>query len=450
MNPKHRLGRRAALSLAALLSFQAHAETLTEVYALARDSDPKFQAARYEFEAVGFAKDEARAALLPTFGVNASYTSTAQNILSAENAVFSRGNATFPTKAFGLTLTQPLFRDAAWQRFRQSEALVQQAAYTFAAAQQELMLRTAAAYLGVLAARDALSFSQRENQSIAKQFDLAKAKYDSGQATIVNLHDVSARLKVNESEVLAAKAELEERKQAVREIVGAAIDKFEVLPSVTRLPLPQPADPEAWVQQSQAQNLLVRAREQAVLVAEKEVARQKSGWYPTLDLQAALARRDTGGSLFGGGSNVQTRDLMLSLNWPLYEGGGVTAATQGAVRRLLGVKEDLVRDQRQVERDARAAYRNLITGQARIEALDTSVQSFESALNLKQEAFKAGLINVLPALDAERDLYAAKRDAAQTRYEFLLNTLKLKQAIGVLAEEDLQAISRLMQAGPNN
>jgi outer membrane protein len=445
MNSKHRLGMTAALALVAILSTPVHAATLAEVFALARQHDPRFQAARYEFESASFAKDEARAALLPTFAVNASRTSTSQNIISAENAVFSRGSSTFPTTAYGVSLSQPLFRGEAWQRFRQAEAEVQQAAYTFAAAEQELMLRTASAYLGVLAARDALDFARRENQSIAKQLDLAKAKFDSGQATVVNLHDVTARFKVNESEVLAAQAELEERKHAVREIVGSTVDAFEVLGDEVKLPLPQPTDPQAWVQQSQAQNLLVRAREQAVAVAEREVMRQRAGWYPTVDLQATIDRRNTGGSLFGGGSNVQTRNIVLGVNWPLYEGGRVTAATQGAVRRLSSSREDLVRDRRQVERDTLAAHRNLLTGQARIAALDLSVKSFESALYLKQEAFKAGLINVLPALDAERDLYAARRDAAQTRYEFLLNTLKLKQAIGVLSEDDLQAISRLMQ-----
>jgi hypothetical protein len=43
----------------------------------------------------------------------------------------------------------------------------------------------------------------------------------------------------------------------------------------------------------------------------------------------------------------------------------------------------------------------------------------------------------LPVLDAQRDLYLAKRDYAQSRYDYLINRLRLKQAAGTLAETDL-------------
>lgn len=438
-------GHGLSLLVLAALAGGAQAETLAEVYILARDHDPKFRAARYEFEAVEFSKPEARAALLPTFALNASRMNTSQNIISSENAVFAKGSANYPTNSYGLTLTQPLFRLAAWRRYFQTDAMVQQAAYSFAAAQQDLMLRTSAAYLNVLAARDSLDFTTRERDAIAKQLDLARLKYKSGQLTVVNLHDVTARHELKESEVLAAQAELEERMQAVREITGQSVKAYVGLPPARELPLPQPANIEAWVDQSRQQNLLVKAREQSVSVAEQEIKRQKAGWFPQLDLRYDMLRRDTGGSLFGGGSNVETRDLSIVLNWPLFEGGATMATTNAAERRYMQAREDLERDQRQVERDTRAAYRNLLTGQARIRALDLSVKSFESARNLKAEAFKAGLVTVLPVLDAERDLYAAKRDASQTRNDFLLNTLKLKQAIGVLGEEDLMTVSKLMQ-----
>ena len=48
-------------------------------------------------------------------------------------------------------------------------------------------------------------------------------------------------------------------------------------------------------------------------------------------------------------------------------------------------------------------------------------------------------------LDAQRDLYLAKRDYAQARYDYLLSTLKLKQAAGTLSEPDLVEISAALQ-----
>ena len=57
----------------------------------------------------------------------------------------------------------------------------------------------------------------------------------------------------------------------------------------------------------------------------------------------------------------------------------------------------------------------------------------------------SGLLTLLPVLDAQRDLYLAKRDYAQTRYEYLVNRLRLKQAAGTLAETDLVSVGAALQ-----
>jgi outer membrane protein len=48
-------------------------------------------------------------------------------------------------------------------------------------------------------------------------------------------------------------------------------------------------------------------------------------------------------------------------------------------------------------------------------------------------------------LDAARDLYLYRRDYAQSRYDYIINNLKLKQAIGTLSETDLEAVNEWLQ-----
>jgi outer membrane protein len=64
----------------------------------------------------------------------------------------------------------------------------------------------------------------------------------------------------------------------------------------------------------------------------------------------------------------------------------------------------------------------------------------QSALQAKEEGFKSGLFTLSPVLDAQRDLFLAKRDYAQARYDYLLYRLRLKQAVGTLSDADLTAI----------
>ena len=100
-------------------------------------------------------------------------------------------------------------------------------------------------------------------------------------------------------------------------------------------------------------------------------------------------------------------------------------------------------ERRVAERQARAAFQGVVSSIAQVQALRQGVVSQTSALDLKQEGYKAGVATVLAVLDSQRDLYMAKRDYAKARYDYLLYRLRLKQAAGSLSEEDLEGVGRL-------
>jgi outer membrane protein len=199
------------------------------------------------------------------------------------------------------------------------------------------------------------------------------------------------------------------------------------------------------VQTALKQNLLLEARRQAVEVARQEIQRQRAGHYPVLDLVATQNKKDTGGSLFGGGSTVATTDFTFRLSIPLYSGGLTSALSDEAVKRYYSALEDQERDARQVERQTRAAYQGVTGGIVRTRALEQGITSAESARQLKSEGYRSGLQTILQVLDSERDLYAAKRDAAKSRYDLLLNRLRLMQGAGTLSENDLLAVNRMLE-----
>lgn len=448
MRKGRKIGNIAGGIGAVLLVFACapvYAEDLTEVFVLSRQSDPKYRAARYEFEAASYAEPQARAALLPLVTAEYARTRTDQNILSSNNAVFASGRAVYSTENQAMTLTQPIFKLSAWRGYQQAKIKVKQAAATFSAAEQDLMLRVATAYLNVLAARDALGFAGAEREAIKRQLDLVQQRFSSGLVAIANLHDAKARYAVKDADVVAAQNDLDDKLQALREVAGKVFTRLKPLREVIPLDRPEPNNMEHWVESALSQNLLLEARRQAVEIAQQEIGRQQAGHYPVVDLVATQNRKDTGGSLFGGGSNVETGDVMVRLSIPLYSGGLVSALSGEAARRYEGAREDLERDARATERQTRAAFQGVTGGIARVQALAQGVTSAESARELKVEGYKSGLETILQVLDAERDLYAAKRDSARARYDFLLNRLRLKQAVGTLSEADLDAINRMMQ-----
>jgi outer membrane protein len=108
-------------------------------------------------------------------------------------------------------------------------------------------------------------------------------------------------------------------------------------------------------------------------------------------------------------------------------------------------RQELIKQNRQVERQTRSAFLGVQTALSKVEALRQSVESNRLALEAKQQGFLSGLYDSLSVLDAERDLSLTRQEYAKARYDYLLNSLKLKQSTDNLSEKDLQQLAQLFQ-----
>jgi outer membrane protein len=430
---------------ALLLPSLARAESLVEAYKLALQNDPKYRAAQAEYRASGTAIDQARAGFLPTVRFDLERTETRQRILRSQNPIFGAGVTDFPTNNDTLSINQPIFRKDVIERFAQAKAIVRQAEFLRLAAEQDLQLRTTAAYLVVLAATDSLALAKAEREAVGKALDLAREKLRMGLGTIVNQHDATARYAVTQAREIEAQNRLRDARQGLREITGKLIENVQALREAFPLETPEPAVIERWLESAFEKNLALRARREAVEVARQEVERQRAGHFPSLNLLLNHNRRDSGSTLFGGGSDVETTDLTLRLSVPIFEGGLTSAVTREAAFRYQKSLEELEQERRAIERATRASYDGTLAGVGLVRALGQSVVSQESALQAKDQGYRAGLFTLLPVLDAQRDLYLAKRDYAQSRYDYLFNRLRLKQAAGTLSEVDLAGVGAALQ-----
>ena len=435
----------ACLSAGAWMPLAAHGQSLIEAYELARDNDPRFRAAQAEFKAIGTLVDQARAGFLPSARLEFDRMETRQRIISSQNPIFGAGVTTFPTFTRTLSITQPVFRKDVIERMGQAKAVVKQAEFTLLAAEQELLLRTTAAYLVLLAANDSVMLATAERETVGKALDLARERLRAGLGTITNQYDAQARYAVTQAREIEAQNRLRDARQAMREITGKAFDKVQSLREDFKLESPQPAAVERWLETALAQNLGLSARRESVEVARQEIERQKAGHYPSLNLLLQNNRRDSGSTLFGGGSNVDTTELTLKLSVPIYEGGLTSAVTREAAFRHAKAQEELEAERRTVDRATRAYYEGVLAGVGLVDALKQSVVAQERSLESKEVSHKSGLITLLPVLDAQRDLYLARRDYAQSRYDYLINRLRLQQVTGTLSELDLAAVNAALK-----
>jgi outer membrane protein len=426
---------------------QARAADLMDLLARAEQYDPAYAVARLELQVAGESLREARSGLKPQLSGNLEVSNTYLDIRESDNILYQVGSRDFFGQRFTVSLIQPLWQPATRGRLGQARAEIQQAEAQLEAARQDLIYRLAEAHFSFLAARDALDLAEAESQAIQQQLQESEERLGSGLGSLTDVYEARARFAFARSRAVTAANDMERARQALAEITGVAPE--DLLRLVEAFPLVTPDRPEesAWVEAARFQNPVLLSLEAAVEIAGQEVERQQAGFKPRLDLAATFDGSDSGGSNLagGGGSEIYNTEVAVRLGIPIYSGGRISAQAAAARLRQRIAEQQLEQGRRRIESETRVAFQGVMGGIARAEALTQSVFSQESVLSAKEEGLRSGLSTGLDVLDARRDLFSARRDLAQARYLYILSTLKLKQAAGILSELDLREIDGYLQ-----
>ncbi len=427
------------------LAASEKATALLAVYREALSRDPKYQAARADYDIATEALPQARAGLLPTATLDYQKSAIRQDVDKASNPTFPTGASRYPSANLGLTITQPLLRASAVFKYSQAGISVEQARFNLLAAEQDLILRVASAVLNVMAGHDGLALARAERDATERQYELAKARKSSGLGNVTQLFDAEARHSQARAREREASNRLEDARLAVKEIIGEELPPLGGFKGDFNPSEPLPAEVGPWVNAAIDQNLALQARRLAVQIADLEIKRQKSGYAPNVNLVASTSRQETGGSLFGRGQRYNNAELGLRVNIPLFEGGMTNSLVREANARRDKAQSEQEQELRRSERLARGAFNGVLASLDSVDALRKAVMAQQSALEAREEGMKSGLFTPVQVMDAYRLFYTAKRDFLQARYDYLLNRLKLKQAVGILSQHDLDDLSALLQ-----
>lgn len=439
-NPAAVLG---GMLLAVVAAPAALAIDLVDVYQLALTSDPVFQGAGAANRAAQEAKPQARAQLLPDVSAGAGVN---KNFLDVQesNSISRLGSSDFSSNEFSLNLTQPVFRRDLFIQLSQADSRIEQADAEYAFALQELMLRAAQRYFDVLRAQDTLTFARSALEAFEQQLRQSRQRFEVGLIAITDVEEAQAGFDLATAEVIAAENQLDVAREALREVTGEYHRNLEGLSERLALVAPEPADIDRWTAIALEQNLRLSATRFSSDIARDEIRRQSAGHLPTLDIVGSYGREDSTGG-FSGGSEFEQSAIGLQLNVPIYQGGLIVSRTREA-RHLYQQSVDQVEEQRRaVQRQTRDAYLGVISGISRVQALEQAVRSTESARAAIEAGFQVGTRTSVDVLDAERDLFAAKRDLSASRYDYIVNTLTLKQAAGTLSQEDIRLVNAWLQ-----
>ncbi|UVJ44455.1 TolC family outer membrane protein [Pseudomonas sp. LS1212] len=423
---------------------------LVSVYQEAVNNNADLAAARYDYAAQKEVVPQARAGLLPNLSGGGDLQNTRTKL--DEPSVTTNRSGT----SWQATLAQPVFRADRWFQLQAAEAVNEQAALQLSATEQNLILQTSENYFAVLRAQDNLAATKAEEAAFKRQLDQSNERFDVGLSDKTDVLQSQASYDTARANRIVAQRRVDDAFEALITLTNRQYNSIQGVVHTLPVLAPTPNDAKTWVDTATQQNLNLLATNYAVSAAEETLRQRKAGHAPTVDAVAQYQKGDndnlgfsnpTAGVRYGG--DVEQTSIGLQLNIPIYSGGLTSSQVREAYQRLNQTEQQRESLRRQVVENTRDLHRAVNTDVEQVQARKQSIISNQSAVEATEIGYQVGTRNIVDVLDAQRQLYNSVRDYNNTRYDYILDNLRLKQAAGTLSPSDLEALTRYLKPDYN-
>jgi len=420
-------------------SVMSQAENLMQVYQQARESNPDLRKSAADRDAAFEKINESRSPLLPQLGLGADYDYT--NGYRDANGVNS--NVT----SASLQLTQTIFDMSKWRALTLQEKTAGIQDVTFQTAQQSLILNSATAYFNVLSAIDSLSYTEAQKQAIYRQLDQTTQRFNVGLVAITDVQNARSQYDTVLANEVTARNNLDNALESLRQVTGVYYPQLSSL-NIDSFNTQRPQPVASLLKEAESRNLSLLSARLSQDLAREQIRYYQTGHMPTVDLTASTGVSNTKYNGSNTGESSSTRDsdagqnkIGISFSLPLYSGGSVTSQVKQAQYSFVGASEQLESAHRSVVQTVRSSFNNISASISSINAYKQAVVSAQSSLDAMEAGYQVGTRTIVDVLDATTTLYNAKQQLSAARYNYLINQLNIKSALGTLNESDLMALN---------
>ena len=420
-------------------SVASQAENLLQVYQQARISNPDLRSSAADRDAAFEKINEARSPLLPQLGLGADY---AWNSGYRDNSGV-RSNTT----SGSLQLTQVLFDMSKWRALTLQEKTAGIQDVTYQTAQQTLMLNTATAYFNVLRAIDSLSYTEAQKQSIYRQLDQTTQRFNVGLVAITDVQNARAQYDSVLASEVSARNELDNALETLRQVTGNYYPSLASL-NIDRFQTEKTQPVNALLKEAESRNLSLLSARLSQDLAREQIRSAETGHMPTVGLTASTGLTNSRYSGDRAAQSASSTDSItgsnqvgLSFSLPLYSGGSVTSQVKQAQYAYVSASEQLESAHRTAVQTVRSSFNNVNASISSINAYKQAVVSAQSSLDAMEAGYQVGTRTIVDVLDATTTLYNAKQQLSDARYNYLINQLNIKSALGTLNEQDLTTLN---------
>jgi outer membrane protein len=307
-----------------------------------------------------------------------------------------------------------------------------------------------------LRAQDNLEASKAQEAANKRQLEQTQQRFDVGLIAITDVHEAQASFDLSVATRLGDQGNLGVSKEALSILTGQAHYNFWTLVSNYPITNPDPMDKDQWVEFALTNNYDLKVAKAARDVSHNQAKSSKYEHMPKLTARLGYDDTHTNvntienvqNAFIGSNSfenDVDGTSISITLSMPIYAGGAISANSRRAYEQYNASVENYAGTMRTTVQTTRAFHLTVETDVARTAARKQAITSSQSALDATQAGYEVGTRNIVDVLNVQQSLYSAIRDYANTRYNYIVNMLKLKQLAGTLSPQDIYDLNKWLE-----
>ena len=420
-----------ALALGLVQIGPARATTLSEALVAAYQGNPTLTGARAQLLATDEQSAIARAQGRPTLGASASLTQGIDNLRKFQS--FNQ------QVSAGAQLSVPLYQGGRVRNaVRAADARVASGRQSLRSTEGQVFVAAVGAYMDVLRDRAIVSLNQNNVKVLQTNLEATSDQFQAGTLTRTDVAQSQARLLDGQAQLATARSNLVASEENYRRVVGMTPAALDQPPPLPVLPLNADQAEDTAV----AENPDIAAAAASVKAAHLDVATARASRMPTITAQANnnyLRYTQGASSIYTSAQNLigDSSSVGVSLNLPLYQGGGPSAQIRQAQDNEQVAMEAQTETERQVVANARSAFSSY---QATLDVIKSSEEALKAnslALEGVQAEQSAGLRQVLDVLNAEQEKLSSQVTLVSAQHDAYVAGFQLLEAMGLVNYQHL-------------
>lgn len=417
-------------------------QSLLETYEQAVANDPTLAIERLNAEIAQEDVKSGLSAVLPSVSLSGSYSIGSSYTPAGVNE--DEDESIFPdfdTQNIGgsVTVDQNIFALAALTAYDALKANAEVADVQAAYAEQNLIVRVAEAYINVLVAKDQLIVLNAQLEAVERQYEQTEQRYEVGLVAVTDVLDAEATLDETRVSLIRAQSSYDIALQNLSVITGSVPSDIMSISEDIPVDVPAESGMQNWIDYALENHPDIVAAEKGLEVGELSLKALREQNLPSVTGRATFGYNDTL-NVENDLESTWSSSLSINISYSLYDGGASSAdiASQGISNNISEQNLDLLKRNKEVE--VANLYRTVRADAQNIAAQQRALESRQSALQATTVGYEVGTRNIVEVLNAQLNVFNAQTNLNNARYDYLINLLNLKKAVGQVSIADLQSI----------